>query len=513
MRAALRASRPDLPGDVVDRTIAEYVTGSRWSTDAVFTDFFRLLFRAEDRAAFARSGSEVGRFIRAAYASPAFAAMRHHTQGDPAMSALGAILLMQADGAGGGPDMASACGREAAESYARGEAPESVGGDQGEGDEQGEGEDQQCGSGQSPSPGGVTEAADRAASRASQRMADEADRREDPAAYQHLAGRGYAEPKTSLTHLGFMERVAEEALEPASRAYMSVSRLMRLFGRMEESVLEAMREARLGDGEVVDVARGPFIDRMAASEWTYLADTSPEVSMLFDARLVEGDLAVVTREGLEDAGGGPLLLFVDCSGSMEQAAATPFGGMAGGSEVMFALAGALSLCFIRHAAVQRRRVLVVPFNDGAVAGHVADFDFKSAAYWLDEVRERVVRALCLEPRGGTNFTRSLADAAAILRADPDVVRRYERADVVFVSDGLDGRHDVEAAREAIPPGGRLFGFFVCHGGWDPEQVRAQNDPLFDYCHAVPSGQVVEGMARFYAEVLRRTTYARSSGRG
>jgi len=516
MRDELAKLHPNMGAAYLDRCVTEFACGDRWSTDAVFGDLFRLFFQEAEYTRFSSSGTRVRRFMRDAYTSSMFASMRAVTRGNPAMSAFAAVALMEADGDGDG--LGGGIGRAMAQEAASGGDSSEQTQDKDDSDSGGSDGDEivraGSGGGDAEAPPqeqqGVEHAVEQAA-RAVRERAEEA-RGDSYAAYGQFAGVGYHDPETSLRNLDYAERLTESVLEGGEDRGVSVERLMRVFGRLEGEVTQAITEARLGDGEVVDVVQGPWLDRMTASEYSALASDDEVVSMLFDVRFAEGSLQTMQREGLDDSASGPVIMFVDCSGSMATMLSFVLDDGRTESAPLVSIAGAFGLYFVRHARRVRRRILVYPFNDGAVVARRAEFDFQRESYSHLEVRDRIERCLALEASGGTSFVRALEQAMRDLRSDAELRRRYTRADVVFISDGeggVDGGSQREA-RGLVEAGARLFGFFVLGTeGWCA-RVCERNAALFDACDASTPSEVVPAMARFYARVLRMTDYERSA---
>jgi len=241
----------------------------------------------------------------------------------------------------------------------------------------------------------------------------------------------------------------------------SLRRLADVLGRYEEArgrvelteVLETRlrsdaRSLRGGRSEVRGVHPGDELDRLTAGDLALLAE--PDLSVLFYLRYFEKRLLTYEMEGREvyapraesptdkpvpkARDKGPILLCLDTSGSM-----------AGEPELV---AKTLCLALLRVALSERRPCLAVSFSS------TADLREQELTR-MPQALPGLLRFLATSFRGGTDPVPALETSLRRLEST-----RWERADVLWVSDGIFVVPEPVLARVAQLKAGRDARFHV-----------------------------------------------------
>lgn len=199
----------------------------------------------------------------------------------------------------------------------------------------------------------------------------------------------------------------DEELLRLVRDSADVREVLRQVGRSKDA---ATKRTGLRDGgrlDVLGVDAGRDVFSLASSEMLLLSMGGvARLDVL--SRAEQGAALVVSRAGDKPAEAGDFVLLVDRSGSMAGARQRSARAFAMGS--------------ILRALGERRRVVVVAFDDGPAARAVVERDGRGLP--------DAVRALLLPARGGT-------DAVGAMRSAVDALSTNERArvDTLIVTDG------------------------------------------------------------------------------
>lgn len=225
-------------------------------------------------------------------------------------------------------------------------------------------------------------------------------------------------------------------------------RILDMTGRVARVAMEAQK-GRIKDQEeeLVDVTAGRDIPKILFSELALLA--SPEAEDLFHARYARGELAQGVLEAVDRQGRGPIILAIDSSGSMD------------GEPETWSKAVALAFCTI--ARRQRRDLAMIQFS-GADNMLVEEFPYKNYS------PDRLLSALDQFIGGGTTYEYWMRRALAFVDQS-----KYEKADVILISDGLAHVSDAMKAdwdRRRKERKMRCTGVLIGDAGGDMEEGQA-----------------------------------------
>lgn len=197
-----------------------------------------------------------------------------------------------------------------------------------------------------------------------------------------------------------------------------------LCGRMQRIALRVQRsKVKHPPDEVTNITVGNDLAHLLPSELALLTD--PELEDLFFLRFAERGLLQYDLEGSEEQGQGPIIMAIDSSGSMTDA-------LDGISKE--AWAKAVMLAMLAIARLQRRDAMIMHFSAGQ---QLQLFPFPKGQTPYAEV------LACTEFffGGGTAFEPWMESALTLVDQS-----RYDRADVICVSDGLTSVHpDMQTA--------------------------------------------------------------------
>ncbi|HIQ02570.1 MAG TPA: hypothetical protein EYH30_10710 [Anaerolineales bacterium] len=325
--------------------------------------------------------------------------------------------------------------------------------------------------------------AERAADRAVEGLDEGARRRLRMAARQaaqDLKERGEEMAGWGLS-AGVGSRVPPEerlALARAIAESKKLRRIARLAGRLRNLALAAQAEkVKSGVGEVYGVELGRHLGRLLASEAVRLRH--PVLKKDFLRRFGLGQLLQYRLRGREKAGLGPLVVVWDESGSMM------------GEKEVWAKAVALALLAV--AQRQKRPWAGVAFSAGGQVRSVV-FEAPHQQVRPGDLVDLAQHFFC----GGTDFQLALGTARDIIGEQ----QRFQRADVVFVTDGI-ARVSDEWLDDLVGwkrrTGTRIFSVLVDLGASAEEEVRRWSDRverMLDFARDVRGR---EGLAR---EVFR-----------
>lgn len=212
-------------------------------------------------------------------------------------------------------------------------------------------------------------------------------------------------------------------------------RIARLAGRLRaQAIAKQNTKAKHGVEELCDVMLGSDIGRLLPSETVFLAD--PDLEVLLYRKLVENAALQYELRGREQRVEGPIVLVVDESGSMS------------GAPDEWAKAVALALMEV--AARQNRAFAYVHFDT-----KVSRVDFSENPKNLD--LSELLAMVTHFTGGGTSIAAGLGEARRII-SQAQEARAFKRADVVLISDGVDGdsARQLEQLRLLKNDGAALF---------------------------------------------------------
>lgn len=192
------------------------------------------------------------------------------------------------------------------------------------------------------------------------------------------------------------------------RGNSKLQRIAKLAGRLKNIALSQQRnKTQYSHGEIVGVEYGNNIAKQLPSEALYMDDTA---EVLWYKKYQELALTQYKNRSREKETKGPLVLCVDCSGSM-----------AGGNAEW---AGAINLAFLEIARKQKRACAVIFFN-----GHVQDKVYFPKGQ--TSTPEQLLAIADFPVSGGTDFEYPLTEAINIIQKEKD----FMKADILFITDG------------------------------------------------------------------------------
>lgn len=271
----------------------------------------------------------------------------------------------------------------------------------------------------------------------------------------------------------YAEALSSWGLEPADLSRVPLSdrlelagrlrsrdlrRLAELAGRMREFARhEARSSVRGRTDEVHSVTLGGDIAKALPSELVSLASPDPLRSTDFYRRLADEEVLSYDLSTDEDAQEGPVVLAIDCSGSMAR-----------NGKMDWAVAVALAvvdLCSGRRGGLPEREVNVVFFNTKIVHEERFAPGEKDAA--------KILSVATVGPNGGTDYGPALRRATRLVEESEDGA-----ADVLFVTDELCRLDDAEAGTLAAKKAELGFSIHAVLIG------AGQGEELSRYCESV-----------------------------
>jgi len=206
---------------------------------------------------------------------------------------------------------------------------------------------------------------------------------------------------------------AQERLDLAEQVINDpkLAEILHIAGRWERVTVQKKQERMEAlPHEIVDVEMGRNLSHMLASEGVNLMH--PLLKLDWLRRYMESSLLQYRLEGTDTLGRGPVVLCVDCSGSM------------GGRDEIEAKAFAVATA--RVARRDNRPTRIVLFSMGTETLDAPDRS-DGAKAWCDYMTEVASRF----SGGGTDFNAPLNEASeAIEKAE-----KYRDADIIFITDG------------------------------------------------------------------------------
>ncbi len=205
----------------------------------------------------------------------------------------------------------------------------------------------------------------------------------------------------------------EERLALAERVRQSrkLQRLAQMVGRFCNLAIAAQAEkTERVPGQIEGVELGNDVSRVLSAELAMLHH--PVLRLDFYRRLVEGQLMQYRMTGQRRQALGPLVVCYDESGSMA------------GTKELWAKAVVLALLFV--AKRQKRPFTAIAF------GSAHEIRIKQIPRPDRATMEDILEVADPFFNGGTDFHRPLTEAQQIIEAGG----HFERADIVFVTDGL-----------------------------------------------------------------------------
>ena len=190
-----------------------------------------------------------------------------------------------------------------------------------------------------------------------------------------------------------------------------LKRLLALAGNALETAQRKRRQhkAETGYGELVGITTGNDVSQILPQELARLSDSRQKLSFYRD--YLEGQLFQNDLQALEEKGKGPMVVCLDCSGSMQE-----------GLRDLWSKA--LIVALVKLANEEDRTVSVIRFE--SVCFEPIEIQPKADT-------DTLLGLLAMSPtNGGTEFQPPLEKARGIIDQDKD----YSEADIVFITDGI-----------------------------------------------------------------------------
>lgn len=262
----------------------------------------------------------------------------------------------------------------------------------------------------------------------------------------------YATGQTSGMGRNILSNSEKMALATKLLKNEKLKLVAKLAGRMADIALavQNQKSAEPTD-ELNDIRLGHNVGRMVGAEYSYLGD--PDLDDVFLYRLATNTLQEYEIIGYTPQGRGPMIVILDNSGSMS-----------GPPEVW----SKAVIAALRMIAERERRDFAVIHHDSNVK-RVDSFPLGRAN------PEQMLATIEFFSGGGTNFEPPMLEALKMVR-----LSKYDRADVIFVTDGLCGINQREqdewnAARKAR--GMRAYAVVIGDSSWGLDVMTGLTDHL------------------------------------
>ncbi|MGR3279319.1 vWA domain-containing protein [Acaryochloris marina NIES-2412] len=191
-----------------------------------------------------------------------------------------------------------------------------------------------------------------------------------------------------------------------------LKKILDLAGNALETANRKCRQhqAEAGYGELVGITTGNDVSQILPQELGRLSDSRQKLSFYRD--FLEGQLFQNDLQAPEEKGKGPMVICLDCSGSMKERVSRDLWSKA------------LIVALVKLANEQDRVVSVVRFESVC---------YEPIEIHPKEDIDQLIRLLVTSPtNGGTKFQAPLEKARDIIEQDAD----YSEADIVFITDGI-----------------------------------------------------------------------------
>jgi uncharacterized protein with von Willebrand factor type A (vWA) domain len=190
-----------------------------------------------------------------------------------------------------------------------------------------------------------------------------------------------------------------------------LAEILHMAGRWERVTVQKKQERMEAlPHEIVDVEMGRNLSHMMASEGVNLMH--PLLKLDWMRRFMESSLLQYRLEGTDTLGRGPVVLCVDCSGSM------------GGRDEIEAKAFAVATARVARRDNRPTRIVLFSMNTETLDAPDRTDGAKAWCDYLTEVASRF-------SGGGTDFNRPLNEASAAI----EQAGKYRDADIIFITDG------------------------------------------------------------------------------
>jgi uncharacterized protein with von Willebrand factor type A (vWA) domain len=224
--------------------------------------------------------------------------------------------------------------------------------------------------------------------------------------------------------------------------------IMKLAGRMVNIAQKKQRQkVQYIRTEVVGIEQGDELENVIPSEFAYLMHDSPALKTLFMKKLSQGELLQYELDSKEPQAKGPIIVGIDCSGSME-----------GYSDVWSKACG---LAMYSIARMQKRDFGLMLFNTDVIQ---ETFIKKG-----EHQPQKLLNILSAGTGGGTSFEKPLTWAVKQIKSDV-----HKHADLVMITDGIcDITNDFKARHDTDKKDAEFSTFTILIGGGTTEEKTAK----------------------------------------
>ena len=190
----------------------------------------------------------------------------------------------------------------------------------------------------------------------------------------------------------------------------NLKEILKQAGRLRRLAQQKQKaKPRQGTNEITGVLSGNDISRMLPSEAMMLMD--PDMELIFARKYQERALLEYELKEKPEEHQGPIVMLLDCSGSMRGARET--------------WAAAVALAFLGVAQDQHRDFALVHFSD--TVRKITVFDTKSPT----DIEDMLNTIVSCGASGGTNFTEALIEGMKVIQHTGS----FKKADIIMISDG------------------------------------------------------------------------------
>lgn len=309
---------------------------------------------------------------------------------------------------------------------------------------------------------GDQEAADEAiqyAARAFRRIAKEATaaaQQEAGQIYQILAGYGLEPADLKKDAASLQDRL--ELVKRLKTSRMKV--LSDMIGRMRNlAKARSKTKANHSRDEIHSITLGNDLEHILPAELAQLKRNRLD----FYRRFTEKQLIEYELKAREPQGKGPMVILVDCSGSM--------------AGHRFYFAAAVSMALVDLAQKEKRQSRIIFFN----TRNIYEIEIGPKEKSLETILE-IAR---IQPDGGTRYEPPLEEALRILTQEA----QYKQADVVMITDGeCSLNEDVKKniKEHQARTGTKFIAVLI---GSQPVQLREWADPIFPILDLLDQDQI------------------------
>lgn len=193
----------------------------------------------------------------------------------------------------------------------------------------------------------------------------------------------------------------------------AIKRIGEIAGRLSRIARNKQaQKAKAGIDQLSGYEIGNDLSRVVPAELAFAASSDPAMRAIFFKRFTERGLTLKKYDREQKKEQGPIVMMIDCSGSMNGERQT--------------WAGAVALAFAEIAHEQHRDLCIQYFNNDIVREHALEYNGKGF-----DTRDLIDAVSPPQPSGGTSFTRALGSAQMTILS----CETMSNADIIFITDG------------------------------------------------------------------------------